>query len=146
MEPIDGLENVPKSRWKLNCYLCKKKLGACIQCSNRNCYTAYHVTCAREFGLEVRMKQPGSTAVGGELKSWCDKHGKVQWDLFSQSRAATPSSTRIPAISHHQSLPSIPLPSSSSSITPFALPQSQSTVVPLASSKSLRSRKLIYHR
>jgi hypothetical protein len=86
------------------------------------------------------MKQPGSTAVGGELKSWCDKHGKVQWDLFSQSRAATPSSTRIPAISQHQSLPSIPLPSSSS-ITPFALPQSQSTVVPLASSKSLRSKK-----
>lgn len=62
-----------------NCYLCKKKLGACIQCSNRNCYTAYHVTCAREFGLEVRMKQPGSTGTnsGGELKSYCDKHGKV---------------------------------------------------------------------
>ncbi|GAA6024158.1 hypothetical protein JCM11491_001018 [Sporobolomyces phaffii] len=112
MEPIDGVENVPKSRWKLNCYLCKKKLGACIQCSNRNCYTAYHVTCAREFGLEVRMKQGGGGTGGvGELKSYCDKHGKVQWDQFSQSRAAVPSSTRIPSFANgppHRPLHSTP--------------------------------------
>ncbi|GAA5992162.1 hypothetical protein JCM5350_002557, partial [Sporobolomyces pararoseus] len=155
MEPIDGVENVPKSRWKLNCYLCKKKFGACIQCSNRNCYTAYHVTCAREFGLEVRMKQPGSTtnSSGGELKSWCDKHGKVQWDLFSQSRASVPSSTRIPPVQSHSqhqhqqhpttltgsnSLPSLPFNPSSSNLasTPFALPQSSSSTGNLLSFSS----------
>ena len=33
LEPIDSIEQVPKARWKLVCYLCKKKMGACIQCS-----------------------------------------------------------------------------------------------------------------
>ncbi|GAA6007850.1 hypothetical protein JCM10207_004898 [Rhodosporidiobolus poonsookiae] len=75
MEPIDGVEGISKSRWKLICYLCKKRVGACIQCANRSCYTAFHPTCAREYGLELRMK----TAQGGpagELKAWCDKHGE----------------------------------------------------------------------
>ncbi|ODV98477.1 hypothetical protein PACTADRAFT_48230 [Pachysolen tannophilus NRRL Y-2460] len=27
MEPIEGLELVPKSRWKLICYICKQKIG-----------------------------------------------------------------------------------------------------------------------
>ncbi|GAA5903703.1 hypothetical protein JCM8208_006554, partial [Rhodotorula glutinis] len=30
MEPVDGIEHIPKSRWKLVCYLCKKRVGACI--------------------------------------------------------------------------------------------------------------------
>lgn len=56
------------------CYLCKKKVGACIQCANRNCFQAFHVTCAREAGLELRMKQGGER---GELKAYCDKHSEV---------------------------------------------------------------------
>ncbi|GAA5981832.1 hypothetical protein JCM10908_004626 [Rhodotorula pacifica] len=84
MEPVDGLEAIPKSRWKLLCYLCKKRVGACIQCANRTCYTAFHVTCAREYGLELKMKQ--GLAAGGDLKAYCDKHG----ENATGSRSASP--------------------------------------------------------
>ncbi|KAL8280581.1 hypothetical protein RQP46_006904 [Phenoliferia psychrophenolica] len=73
MEPIDGVENISKNRWKLICYLCRKRVGACIQCANRNCFTAFHVTCARERGLELKMKQGGER---GELKAYCEKHSE----------------------------------------------------------------------
>ncbi|GAA5825615.1 hypothetical protein JCM11251_000310 [Rhodosporidiobolus azoricus] len=75
MEPVDGVEGISKSRWKLVCYLCKKRLGACIQCANRSCYTAFHPTCAREYGLELKMKT-STGAPAGELKAYCDKHGE----------------------------------------------------------------------
>ncbi|SGZ28341.1 BQ5605_C027g10317 [Microbotryum silenes-dioicae] len=83
MEPIDGIENISKSRWKLDvapslsshfaqiCSLCRQRVGACIQCANRNCFTAFHVTCARDHGLELKMKQQTGT---GELKAYCEKH------------------------------------------------------------------------
>ncbi|GAA5824367.1 hypothetical protein JCM3770_001841 [Rhodotorula araucariae] len=82
MEPVDGVEHIPKSRWKLVCYLCKKRVGACIQCANRSCYTAFHVTCAREHGLSLKMRQG---AASGELRAFCDKHGE-----HPLSRGASP--------------------------------------------------------
>ncbi|EHS64083.1 uncharacterized protein PGTG_20786 [Puccinia graminis f. sp. tritici CRL 75-36-700-3] len=60
MEPVDGVRCIPKQRWKLKCYICKKTVGACIQCANRSCCVAYHATCAQEVGLYVKMKPAGS--------------------------------------------------------------------------------------
>jgi len=37
LEPVDT-GNIPNSRWKLNCFICKKKGGACLQCSVSVCY------------------------------------------------------------------------------------------------------------
>ncbi|KAK6904299.1 hypothetical protein I203_105109 [Kwoniella mangroviensis CBS 8507] len=71
MEPVEGVESVPKSRWKLVCSLCREKTGACIQCDNRNCFTAFHVTCARQAGLLSSMK---SFSQDGLLKAYCHKH------------------------------------------------------------------------
>ncbi|KAK6331574.1 nuA3 HAT complex component nto1 [Orbilia javanica] len=94
MEPVEGVELVPKSRWKLHCYICKQRMGACIQCSNKNCYLAFHVTCARKAKLFLSMRQhvptdsSGGTAVGAErslifdgsqLKAFCDKHVPSEW-------------------------------------------------------------------
>lgn len=80
MEPIDGIEAIPKQRWKLICNLCRKRTGACIQCSKSSCYTAYHVTCAREHGLDMRLgtSSGATTADGspGPNVSYCDKHSK----------------------------------------------------------------------
>ncbi|KAK7965049.1 hypothetical protein PG988_010053 [Apiospora saccharicola] len=78
MEPVMDVDKVPKSRWKLTCYICSQQMGACIQCGNKACYQAFHVTCARRAKLFLRMKNSsgaldvldGST----NLKALCDKH------------------------------------------------------------------------
>ncbi|ORY33154.1 hypothetical protein BCR39DRAFT_521494 [Naematelia encephala] len=71
MEPIEGVEYVPKNRWKLVCSLCRERTGACIQCDNRSCFTAFHVTCARQMGLLQTMK---SVLSDGVLRAFCVKH------------------------------------------------------------------------
>lgn len=71
MEPVDGVESIPKNRWKLTCSLCREKVGACIQCADRSCFVAFHVTCARQHGLLMSMK---SLNTDGVLKAYCDKH------------------------------------------------------------------------
>lgn len=74
MEPIDNMEAVPKSRWKLTCYICRRRQGACIQCDNKHCFTAFHVTCARWARLCMRMKLHGSHYEDVALKAYCDRH------------------------------------------------------------------------
>lgn len=53
-------------------------MGACVQCSNKNCYQAFHVTCARRCNLYLKMKnsqgQLAAPDSGVPLKAFCDKH------------------------------------------------------------------------
>lgn len=79
MEPIEGISHVPKSRWKLNCYICKQRTGACIQCSNKNCFQAYHVTCAKRAGhhMELTYGMQGAVQNKATLVSYCSRHGNV---------------------------------------------------------------------
>lgn len=81
MEPIEGIENIPKSRWKLVCYICKQKVGVCIQCSRPTCFAAYHVTCAKRAGLYMKMKKSIKVAINDKstLVSFCDKHTPHDW-------------------------------------------------------------------
>ncbi|KAI7490957.1 hypothetical protein KC351_g281 [Hortaea werneckii] len=80
MEPITDVEKVPKSRWKLNCYICNQKMGACIQCGNKNCYLAFHVTCARRAKLFLKMKSQHQQGLDtSALKAFCDKHVPPEW-------------------------------------------------------------------
>ncbi|RPB04755.1 hypothetical protein L873DRAFT_1665547 [Choiromyces venosus 120613-1] len=82
MEPVDGMDLVPKSRWKLSCYICKQKMGACIQCSNKSCFIAFHVTCGRRARLSMKMKNSlgtGALMETSALKAYCDKHVPEQW-------------------------------------------------------------------
>ncbi|SCV01603.1 LANO_0F12574g1_1 [Lachancea nothofagi CBS 11611] len=84
MEPIEGIDLIPRSRWRLTCYICKQKVGACIQCCNKNCFTAYHVTCAKRAGLcmdfgSCSIVEASSNAPGINLQSFCDKHSPPEW-------------------------------------------------------------------
>ncbi|KAA8896111.1 hypothetical protein FN846DRAFT_893552 [Sphaerosporella brunnea] len=82
MEPVEGVESVPKSRWKLNCYICKQRMGACIQCSNRSCFQAFHVTCGRRARLHMKMKNSsgqGALLESSSLKALCHKHVPPDW-------------------------------------------------------------------
>lgn len=79
LEPIDSIENITPARWKLTCYICKQKnVGACIQCHRNNCYAAFHVTCAQQAGLHMRMD---TVRTGNETQpitvqktAYCDAH------------------------------------------------------------------------
>jgi bromodomain and PHD finger-containing protein 1 len=72
LEPIDGIKEIPPARWKLTCYVCRKRMGACIQCSKANCYMAFHVTCAQHASLYMKLE----VTKGGEVKktAYCDSH------------------------------------------------------------------------
>uniref|UniRef100_A0A3B1JNY4 Bromodomain containing 1b n=1 Tax=Astyanax mexicanus TaxID=7994 RepID=A0A3B1JNY4_ASTMX len=81
IEPIDGVANIPPARWKLTCYLCKERgVGACIQCSKANCYTAFHVSCAQKAGLYMKMEpikevtDTGSTTFTVKKTAYCCSH------------------------------------------------------------------------
>ncbi|CAG8486242.1 8861_t:CDS:10 [Ambispora leptoticha] len=73
MEPIDNINRIPRSRWRLMCYICRQKMGACIQCENKHCFTAFHPTCARKAKLCMKMKSV-SSYYDNSLKAYCDKH------------------------------------------------------------------------
>lgn len=50
------------------------------------------MTCAREYGLELKMKQ--GLAPGGDLKAYCDKHGEVRY----RSRCYDPQACQLTPI------------------------------------------------
>ena len=82
MEPVMDVEKVPKQRWRLTCYICRQKMGACVQCGNKNCYIAFHVTCARRARLFLKMKSThgGPASLDASvLKAFCDKHVPADW-------------------------------------------------------------------
>lgn len=87
MEPIEGMTLIPRSRWKLICYICRQKVGACVQCSNRSCFQAYHVTCAKRAGLYMELTHgvQGAIANKSTLKTFCDKHSPLDYSLASQT-------------------------------------------------------------
>ena len=73
MEPIEGIETIPKNRWKLTCYICQQRYGAPIQCSTKNCFVAFHPTCARKAKLCMNMRGTESGDANG-FRAYCDKH------------------------------------------------------------------------
>ncbi|KAF2858547.1 hypothetical protein K470DRAFT_259726 [Piedraia hortae CBS 480.64] len=80
MEPIADVEMVPRGRWALVCYICNQRMGACIQCGYKNCYQAFHVTCARRARLFLNMKSPNQSGIDtANLRALCDKHVPPEW-------------------------------------------------------------------
>lgn len=92
MEPVMDVEKVPKPRWRLTCYICRQKMGACIQCGNKNCFVAFHVTCARRAKLFLKMKSTHGGPANLDssvLKAFCDKHVPADWRRENDVDGAT---------------------------------------------------------
>lgn len=92
MEPVMDVEKVPKQRWKLTCYICRQNMGACIQCGNKNCFVAFHVTCARRAKLYLKMKSTHGGPASFDasvLRAFCDKHVPSEWRRNNDVEGAT---------------------------------------------------------
>lgn len=75
MEPIMQIDQIPLTRWNLLCSLCNIKQGTPIQCAEKGCKVAYHVTCA--FNHKLKMKAiVEKNKTGVKLKSFCRKHSE----------------------------------------------------------------------
>ncbi|CEF68084.1 Zinc finger, PHD-type domain and Zinc finger, FYVE/PHD-type domain and Zinc finger, RING/FYVE/PHD-type domain and Zinc finger, PHD-finger domain-containing protein [Strongyloides ratti] len=71
MKNISGVDRCLRDRRTLLCFICKKKYGACTQCSSPSCALAYHATCAAFAGLYIKVDETGD-----DIKriSYCVKH------------------------------------------------------------------------
>lgn len=76
MEPITNVSHIPSNRWALICCICKEKTGACIQCSAKNCRSAFHVTCCQHAGLEMSTTLTEEEEV--KFKAFCPKHSGLE--------------------------------------------------------------------
>lgn len=92
------VEKVPRTRWKLRCFICQQGMGACIQCSNKNCYQAFHVTCARRAKFFLKMKNSHGTLAVTDgttvLKAYCDKHCPPDYTIENDVPGATEEAKR----------------------------------------------------
>ena len=94
LEPIDSIANIPPARWKLMCYICRQREGACIQCFKTNCYTAFHVTCAIQAGLHLKMESARNESGQPSVRksAFCDQHSPKNADNSALSDAESEAS------------------------------------------------------
>ncbi|KAH7641274.1 peregrin-like isoform x1 [Dermatophagoides farinae] len=84
LEPVDSINAIPAARWKLFCSIChQRNVGACIQCYKSNCYVAFHVTCAVQAGLYMKIipvneiTRQGNAVVTIKKFAYCLNHAPV---------------------------------------------------------------------
>ena len=106
LEPIDSIERIPSARWKLTCYICKQRgSGACIQCHKTNCYTAFHVTCAQQAGLFMKIEPvrdantPSSAGATVSVRktAFCDTHTPANMEFRPMINNGVDDGTPSPA-------------------------------------------------
>jgi len=57
LDEVTEIDKVNKTRFRLTCQLCNERGGACIQCIYGVCRFAFHVSCAKEHGLRMEIRQ-----------------------------------------------------------------------------------------
>lgn len=75
LEPITNINKIPPARWQLTCSLCREKIGCCVQCSEKKCTTAFHITCAFKHGLLVEQTMSDNENVLSTC--YCKEHSKT---------------------------------------------------------------------
>lgn len=90
LEPVDSINAIPAARWKLTCSIChQKNVGACIQCYKHNCYVAFHVTCAQQAELYMKIEavreltEQGRLVMNIKKTAYCLNHAPVSKNGYS---------------------------------------------------------------
>jgi hypothetical protein len=75
MEPIVNLNQIMPTRWQLVCNICKEKRGCCLQCTEKRCHAAFHVTCAFKNNLEMQtiLSEDNDDII---FRAYCSTHTK----------------------------------------------------------------------
>ena len=84
IEPIDQVYKIKPARWELPCQLCKRSMGAKIQCSTPGCYVSYHPLCAKIAGYHMEISVDANDAV--RCISHCPRHSKPRLE-YALARA-----------------------------------------------------------
>ncbi|KAJ6301668.1 hypothetical protein OIU77_015891 [Salix suchowensis] len=87
-EDPDGREGihcskVPKRRWEGKCYVCKRRKGCVIDCSEPKCPLAFHATCGLKEDLCIEFKE-GKKKKETIVAGFCKSHTEL-WDKQQQS-------------------------------------------------------------
>lgn len=51
-QTVHGLDHIEKERFALRCSYCKISMGSCFQCGEKDCFRAFHGSCAAAAGVE----------------------------------------------------------------------------------------------
>ncbi|KAJ3191461.1 putative PHD type zinc finger protein with BAH domain-containing protein [Irineochytrium annulatum] len=78
MSPVECLGFVDRRRWTATCDICRLARGAVLFCSERGCYTKFHVTCGQRAGFDFLIEEGKSSRHPGLTSSaYCDLHRRV---------------------------------------------------------------------
>uniref|UniRef100_A0A1I7YJG0 PHD-type domain-containing protein n=1 Tax=Steinernema glaseri TaxID=37863 RepID=A0A1I7YJG0_9BILA len=73
MEPVEHVGTAKQARKNMRCCVCRERTGACLQCSFKNCFRTFHVTCAAMAEeIEMVSKKDSEDAV------FCPEHNSSQ--------------------------------------------------------------------
>lgn len=79
-EGID-FSKVPKRRWEEKCYICKRRSGCVLECSEPKCPLWFHVTCGLNQDLAIEYKEGKRGAV---VAGFCESHTEL-WKKQQQT-------------------------------------------------------------
>ncbi|KAK3812495.1 MAG: JmjC domain, hydroxylase-domain-containing protein [Linnemannia elongata] len=65
-------EGVPAARRRLRCFVCEKKVGACVQCCKGKCIRAVHASCAEMEGMYIDEVEHEDESI--EYQLYCPTH------------------------------------------------------------------------
>ncbi|KAJ3145654.1 putative PHD type zinc finger protein with BAH domain-containing protein [Geranomyces michiganensis] len=110
--PVECIGLVDKKRWSQTCTICKRSdKGACITCTDRNCPTTFHVSCARYAGWDLSIELGRSGKSGTyELQAvaHCQKHDRRGGPLLSSDALKAIGSSIAHSSLHHPTKIALP--------------------------------------
>ncbi|ORZ37380.1 hypothetical protein BCR44DRAFT_1431042 [Catenaria anguillulae PL171] len=80
LEPISGIDEIPKFRWESLCSICTVPGGVTVSCAEQGCGKEFHVSCAFRAGCYFGLLEQHVPSTAGRTKTvsvpnvWCRQH------------------------------------------------------------------------